>query len=179
MYTYISIHTYILEQGRRLGWYRWPHVSQPSVDTVRCASPGLLGAHCSLALPRVTFKRLSLWARPRFSEKSGEKGPWLMVPYGPRSDEKWSRIHIYKRVMVPWVVRNGPNIYLNVHTVHRFIDPVDPSRSISTVDKDLPTGKYGRYRRSTRIYLWIIMVDVGLTSEIIVVHFIDTCGTRV
>ena len=55
-----------------------------------------------------------------------------MLPYGPRSDEKWSRIHIYKRVMVPLEVRNGPNIYLNVDT-----DPpiYRPGRSI-TVDID-------------------------------------------
>ena len=39
-----------------------------------------------------------------------------MVPYGPRSDEKCSWIDIYKRVMVPCLVRDGPNIYLNVDT---------------------------------------------------------------
>ena len=161
MYIYISINTFILEQWRcfdlkqgaksfwksapkksaltwnriwtwkkcdsnRLQWFR--------METARCASPGLLGAHCSLALPspRVTLQTLGLWARPRFPEKSGKTGPWLMVPYGPRSDEKWSRIHIYKRIMVPWVVRNGPNIYLNVDTnppIYR------PGRSI-TVDID-------------------------------------------
>jgi len=49
-----------------------------------------------------------------------------------------------KKVMVPWVVRNGPNSYLNVDT-NPFIDPVDRSRSISTVDKDSLTGEYGRY----------------------------------
>jgi len=38
-----------------------------------------------------------------------------MVPYGPIS-EKWSRTHIYKKIMVQWVVRNGPNSYLNVDT---------------------------------------------------------------
>ena len=36
-----------------------------------------------------------------------------MVPYGHRSDEKWSWIHIYKTCCV---VRNGLNIYLNVDT---------------------------------------------------------------
>jgi len=39
-----------------------------------------------------------------------------MVLYGPISDEKWSRTHIYKKVKVQWVVSNGPNIYLNVDT---------------------------------------------------------------
>ena len=137
VYMYIYIHTYILEQGswldlkqganhsetvrrksaltwnrtwtwkkcdiNRLQWFR--------METVRCGSPGLLGTHYSLALPRVTLQTLALWVQRRFSEKSGENGPWLIVPYGSRSDEKWSRIYIYKRVMVPWVVRNGPNIY--------------------------------------------------------------------
>ena len=67
-----------------------------------------------------------------FFREDRKKRRWLMVPFGPRSDEKWSRIHIYKRVMVPWVVRNGPNIYLNVDTnppIYR------PGRSI-TVDID-------------------------------------------
>ena len=63
-----------------------------------------------------------------------------------------------KKVMVPWVVRNGPNSYLNVDT-NPFIDPVDRSRSISTVDKDSPTREYGRYRRSIRIHLQRITVD--------------------
>ena len=110
--------------SNRHQWFR--------METARCASPGLLGAHCSLALPRVTLLTLGLWVRPRFSEKSGKKGPWRMVPYGPRSDEKWSRIHIYKRVMVPWVVWNVPNVYLHVDTnppIYR------PGRSI-TVDID-------------------------------------------
>ena len=29
---------------------------------------------------------------------------------------EWSRTHIYKKVLVEWVVRNGPNSYLNVDT---------------------------------------------------------------
>ena len=44
--------------------------------------------------------------------------------------------------------------------IHRFIDPADPSRSISTVDKESPTGEYGRYRRSIRIHLRRIAVNV-------------------
>ena len=55
-----------------------------------------------------------------------------MVPYGPISDEKWSRTHIYKKVMVQWVVRNGPNSYLNVDTYPLICRP---GRSI-TVDID-------------------------------------------
>jgi len=101
-----------------------------------------------------------------------------MVPYGPISDEKWSRTHIYrdKKVMVPWVVRNGPNSYLNVDT----IDPVDRSRSISTVDKDSPTGESGRYRRSMPILLRRITVDRRWSiknRDNFVIDFIDdTCG---
>jgi len=49
---------------------------------------------------------------PRSQEKKDHRP---MVPYGPTS-EKWSRTHIYKKVMVQWVVRNGPNSYLNVDT---------------------------------------------------------------
>jgi len=77
MYACISIHTYILEQGRWLGWYWWPPASQPSpmisYETARCASPGLLGAHCSLALPRVTLQMPGLWARPRFPRSQEKK----------------------------------------------------------------------------------------------------------
>ena len=115
---------------------------------------------CSLALPRVTLQTHGLWARPRFPEKSGKKGPWHMVPYGPRSDEKWSRIHIYKRVVVPWVMGYGPNMYLNVDTNPPIYRPgrsitVDIDgrqgfayqriRSISTVDKDSPTENYRQF----------------------------------
>jgi len=53
-----------------------------------------------------------------------------MVPYGPISDEKWSRTHIYKKVMVQWVVRNGPNSYLDVDN---YPPIYRPGRSI-TVD---------------------------------------------
>ena len=60
-----------------------------------------------------------------------------MVPHGPINDEKWSRTHIYKKVIVPWVVRNGPNSYLNVDTCDLSTRSID----------------HGRYRRSMRIYL--------------------------
>jgi len=160
IYIYQYIHIYLNKgadsagtgdhpRRNRLQWFR--------METVRCASPGLLGVHCWLALARVTLETLGLWARPRFSEKSGKKGPWLMVPYGPRSDETWSRIHIYK--MVSWVVRNGPNIC-------RSTD-LSTGRSI-TVDidgrYDSPTWEYGGYWMSIRSYLQRITVDGGLKS---------------
>jgi len=55
-----------------------------------------------------------------------------MVPHGPISDEKWSRTHIYKKIMVPCVVRSGPNVYLNVDT---YPPIYRPGRTI-TVDID-------------------------------------------
>jgi len=82
-----------------------------------------------------------------------------MVPYGPIIDEKWSRTHIYKKVMVAWVVRNGPHRYLNVDTCPPIYRPgrlimVDidgrqgftywRTRSISTVDADSATDNYCR-----------------------------------
>ena len=182
IYIYLYIHIYLNKgansagtsdhpRRNRLQWFR--------METVRCASSGLLGAHCSLALARVTLQTLGLWARPCFSEKSGKKTPWLMVPYGPWNDDKWSRIHIYKIVMVPWVVRNGPNICLNVDTDPPIYPPgwsitVDIDgrkgftymkiRSILTVDKDSPT-------ENTVDRRWWIKIRINL-----VVDFIDdTC----
>jgi len=104
-----------------LQWFR--------METVRCASPGLLGAHCSLALPRVThvghFKRLAF-------------GPGRVFP---RSQEK--KDHDVWSHMVPEVMGNGPgytstketwshewwemvstSIWMSI-PIHRFIDPVD------------------------------------------------------
>jgi len=46
-----------------------------------------------------------------------------MIPYDPISDEKWSLTHIYKKVMVTWVVRNEPNNYLNVDTYPQIYRP--------------------------------------------------------
>jgi len=115
---------------------------------------------------------------PRRQEKQDY---WPMVPYGPISDEKWSRTHIYKKVMVQWVVRNGPNSYLMSITIHRFIDPVDRSRSIPTVDKDSPTGEYDRYRRSMPIHLRRITVDSRWsikTRDNFVVDFIDDTSEK-
>jgi len=55
-----------------------------------------------------------------------------MVPYSPMSDEKWSRTHIYKKIMVPRVVRNCPNSYLNVDTY----PPIYRPGRLITVDID-------------------------------------------
>ena len=73
--------------------------------------------------------------------------------------EKWSRTPIHQEVMVPCVVRNGPNTYPNVDTYPPIYRPsrsvtVDIDgrcritngriRSISTVDADSLTENYGR-----------------------------------
>ena len=64
--------------------------------------------------------------------------------------------------------------------IHRFIDPVDRSRSISTVDKESPTGEYGRNRRSMPIHLRRITFDCRWSiknRDNFVVDFInDTCA---
>jgi len=69
----------------------------------------------------------------------------LRVPYCPICDEKWSRTHIFKKFMVPWVVRNSPNNYLNVL-----------STDLSTRSID-----HGWYRRSIRIHLLENTVDIN------------------
>jgi len=99
--------------------------------------------------------------------------------------------------MVPKVIRNGPgytstkeswshewwemvptSIWMSI-PIHRFIDPVDWSRSISTVDKDSPTGEYGRFRRSIRIHLQRITVDgrwcIKIRDNFVVDFIDDTC----
>jgi len=58
-----------------------------------------------------------------FFREVRKKRPWPMVPYGPISDEKWSWTHIYKKVMVPWVVRNAPKSYLIVDTYPLIYQP--------------------------------------------------------
>jgi len=78
-----------------------------------------------------------------------------------------ARTHIYKKFMVPWVVRNGPNSYLNVGT---YPPIYRPGRSIS------PAGEYGRYRRSMPIHLLRITVDRRSSiknRDNFVVDFID------
>jgi len=94
--------------------------------------PGLLSATVHLRFLVWYFKRLTFGpgrVLPRSQEK---KDHWPMVPYGPISDEKWSRTHTCKKFMVPWVVKNGPNSYLNVNT---YLPIYRPSQSI-TVDID-------------------------------------------
>jgi len=60
------------------------------------------------------------------------------------------------------------------------LDPVDRSRSISTVDKESPTGEYGRNRRSMPIHLRRITFDCRWSiknRDNFVVDFInDTCA---
>ena len=86
--------------------------------------------------------------------------------HGPMGGEKWSQ-HLSK--------------YRCPIRVHRFIDPVDRSRSISTVNANSPAGEYGRYRRSMPIHLRRITVDRRSsikTRDNFVVYFInlnDTC----
>jgi len=121
-----------------------------------------------------------------FSKKSVEieffrelekKDHWPMVPsvvrYGPgRRSTKKSWSHVWWE-MVPTRIRTSSPI-------HRFIDPVDRSRSISTVDAKSLTGEYGRYRRSMPIHLRRITVDGRWSIKNrhnFVVDFIDdTCG---
>jgi len=53
------------------------------------------------------------------------------LTYGPIRCEKWSRTHIRQEVMVPCVVKNGPNSYPNIDTY----PPIYLGRSV-TVDID-------------------------------------------
>ena len=65
----------------------------------------------------------------RVFPRSRKKGP---LTYGPIRGEKWSRTHIHQEVMVPCVVRNGPNTYPNIDT---YPPIYRPGRSV-TVDID-------------------------------------------
>jgi len=94
--------------------------------------PGLLGATAHLHFLVWRFKRFVSGPGRVLPRSQGKQDHWPMVPYGPMSDEKWSRTHIYQKVMVPWVVRIGPNSYLNVDTYPLIYRP---SQSI-TVDID-------------------------------------------
>ena len=92
----------------------------------------------------------------RIFPKSRKKGP---LTYVPISVEKWFQTHIYQEVMVPYVVRNGPNAYPNIDTYPPIYRPgrsvtvdIDGQcrftnrriRSTSTVDAYSPTENYGR-----------------------------------
>jgi len=69
-----------------------------------------------------------------------QKGP---LTYGPKGGEKWSRTPIHQGVMVPWVVKNGPEKHPSIDTNPQIYRPVDLSRLISTSTVDPPTEKYG------------------------------------
>ena len=96
----------------------------------------------------------------------------MVVSNGPRhtsTKNSWSHVQ--------WEMVPTPIQILTL--IHRFIDSVDRSRLISTVDADSPTGEYGRYRRSMLIHLQRITVDCGSSIKNrhnFVVDFIDdTC----
>jgi len=154
------------------------------METARCASPGLLGAPLLTCASSCDASNAWPLGPAAFFREVRKK---RKMTYGPI----WSH-------MVPEVMRNGPGytstkeswshqwwemvptcIWMSIPN-HWFIDPVDRSRSISTVDKDSPTGDYGRYRRSIRIHLQRITVDCGWWIKIrdnFVVDFIDdTCA---
>jgi len=125
------------------------------------------------------FKRLAFGPGRVFPRSQGKKDHDLWshmirevmrnVPGYTSTKELWSQ---------EWWKMVPTSIWMSI-LIHWFIDPVDRSRSISTVDKDSPTGKYIRYRRSMRIHLQRIMVDRRWWSKIqdnFVVDFIDdTC----
>ena len=89
--------------------------------------------------------------RPRFLDKS-KKRP---LTYGSIGGEKWSRTHIHQEVVVPCVMRNGPNTYPNVD----IYPPIYRPGRLVTVDID------GRCR-FTNGELWSI-VDHRLKIDII------------
>ena len=107
--------------------------------------PGLLGATAHLRFLVWRFKRLAFGPGRVLPTSQGQKVHCPVVPYGPIIDEKWSRTHIYKKVMVPWMVRNGPKSYLC-----RYLSTDLSTRSID----------HGRYRRSIRIHLLENTVDI-------------------
>ena len=166
MYVYIYIYTYIYTSTRAL--------TRLVPVTTRVATVSndfvwrLPGAHQPAFWVPIAHLRFLVW---RFNRLAF--GPGCVFP---RSREKQD--HDLRSHMVPEVMRNGPgytstkeswsqewwemvptSIWMSI-PIHRFIDPVDPSRSISTVDKESPTGEYGRYRRSIRIHLRRIAVNV-------------------
>ena len=69
--------------------------------------PGLLGTTVHLRFLMWRFKHLAFGPGRVLPRSQDKKDYWPMVPYGLISDEKWSRTHMYKKVMVPRVVRNG------------------------------------------------------------------------
>ena len=67
-----------------------------------------------------------------------KKGP---LTCGHKGGEKWSRTTIHREVMVPYVVRNGPNTHPLMDTYPPIYWPVDLSRSILTLTLNPPTGQ--------------------------------------
>jgi len=57
-----------------------------------------------------------------------------------------------KNSMVPLGLSDGPNTHPNIDANPRIDQPVDWSRSISTVDRITLTEEYGRYRRSIGLH---------------------------
>jgi len=110
--------------------------------TQSLASSWPFGCHW-LALPRVTLQTFGLWARPRFSEKSGP------LTYGPTWSHKWSE-------MVPDTYlqkSHGPiggEKWSQQLSKCRYL-----CTDLSTLSIDL-----GRYRWSIRIHLLENTIDI-------------------
>ena len=146
MCIYVSIHTYILEQGRWLGWYQWPPASQPS--------PMISYGDCKVRITQPFGCPLITCAFSCDASNAWPLGPAAFfrevrkkrtMTYGPIWSKKWWEMvpdtHLQKS-HGQWVVRNGStSIWMSI-SIHWFIDQVDWSRSISTVDKDSPTWEY-------------------------------------
>jgi len=182
MYVYIYIYTYT---------YTWTRALTRLVPvTTRVATVSndfvwrLSGVYHPAVWVPTAHVRFLVWRFKRLAF-----GPGRIFP---RSQEK--KVHDSWSHMVPEVMRNGPgytstkeswshewwemvptSIWMSI-PIHRFIDPVDRSRSISTVDKDSPTGEYSWYQRSIRIHLQRITVDRRWWIKVrdnFVVDFID------
>jgi len=86
------------------------------------------------------------------------------VAYFTRFSDPPSQKAIYLNEIPPnLIARNFTlNCTTQVSSIGRllFYQPVDQSRSISTVDKDSPIWEYGHYRRLIRIRLSENMVDI-------------------
>jgi len=147
------------------GRYRFTYLRIRSILTVDSNSPTWKYGRYRIDhwfQTKIGRNRPSMWIRTkkksvdRVIPQGRKKGP---LTYGPIRDEKWSQTHIHQEFMVPCVVRNGPNTYPNMDTYPPIYRPgrsvtVDidgrcrftngRTRSISTVDADLPTENYGR-----------------------------------
>jgi len=192
MYLCISKHTYILEQGHWLGWYQWAPASQ--------SSPMISYGDCQVRHTRpfgCPLLRLMFWPLGPAAFSREVRGNRTMT-YGPIWSQKWWEIILDTHVqMVSEVMRNNPgytstkeswshgwwemvptSIWMS-KVIHWFIDLVDQSLLILTVDKDLPTGEYSWYWRSIRIHLQRSTVNCWWWIKIwdnFVVDFIDnTC----